>query len=105
MSKANTTIWEPAFSFSLLVFSLQDIAVRSMGGDYSVLQIVLLRSRMCRPTLIFFRREGRGLPTTQQHKLEYLRGVFQFLSFTTYMMGGGGAAIGGSRRHSQFRPL
>jgi drug/metabolite transporter (DMT)-like permease len=30
---------------------------------------------------------GSGRPTTQRHKLEYVRGFFYFLSFTTFMMG------------------
>jgi len=39
-------------------------------------------------TLLFFRLEGqRGLPTTQQPQLEYVRGLFLFLSYTTYFMG------------------
>jgi drug/metabolite transporter (DMT)-like permease len=74
---------------ALLVFSLQDIAVKWIGGDYSVLEIVVFRSLIALPfTLLFFRYEGqRGLPTTQRYKLEYVRGFFLFLSFTTHFMG------------------
>jgi S-adenosylmethionine uptake transporter len=74
---------------SLLIFSLQDVIVKWLGGEYSVLQMVALRSLVALPcTLLFFFGEGgRGLPRTQQRKLEYLRGFFLFLSFTTYMMG------------------
>ena len=74
---------------AMLVFSLQDIAVKYIGGDYSVIQIVLLRSLVALPcTLILFRLEGhQGRPTTRHHKLEYIRGFFFFLSFTAYMMG------------------
>ena len=32
-------------------------------------------------------RGKRGLPTTPQFKLEFIRGIFLFLSFTTAMMG------------------
>ncbi len=73
----------------LLIFSLQDIAVKGMGGDYPVLEIVTFRSLIALPlTLLLFRYEGgRGLPTTQRHKLEYVRGLFYFLSYTTYFMG------------------
>ena len=73
----------------MLIFSLQDIAVKWIGGDYSVLQIVTFRSLTALPlTLLFFRYEGgRGLPTTQRHMLEYIRGVFYFLSYTTHFMG------------------
>ncbi|MCA9916220.1 MAG: DMT family transporter, partial [Anaerolineae bacterium] len=69
-------------------FSLQDIAVKWIGGDYSVIQIVVLRSIIALPaTLILFRMEGgRGRPTTKRHMLEYIRGFFFFLSFTSYMM-------------------
>lgn len=74
---------------ALLILSLQDIAVKWIGGDYSVIEIVVLRSIIALPaTLVLFHLEGgQGRPTTQQHTLEYVRGFFLFLSFTTYMMG------------------
>ena len=59
---------------ALLIFSLQNIAVKWIGGDYSVLEIVMLRSFVALPAaLVLYRLEGnrRGLPTTQHHKLEY----------------------------------
>ena len=73
----------------ILIFSLQDIAVKWMGGSYPILEIVIFRGLIATPiTLLFFRLEGqRGLPTTKQHKLEYVRGLFLFLSYTTYFMG------------------
>jgi drug/metabolite transporter (DMT)-like permease len=72
-----------------LVISVQNIAIKWIGGDYSALEIVAIRSVVALPfTLLFYRYEGqRGLPTTQQPWLEYLRGVFLFLSYTTFMMG------------------
>lgn len=77
------------FLLAALIISIQNIAVKWMGGDYSALQIVAVRSLVALPcTLLFYRYEGgRGLPTTQQPKLEYLRGVFLFLSYTAFMMG------------------
>jgi len=74
---------------ALLIFSLQNIAVKWIGGDYSILEIVTFRSLIALPcTLLFYRYEGkRGLPTTQRHKLEYVRGIFLFLSYTTHFMG------------------
>ena len=74
---------------ALLILSLQDIAIKWIGGDYSVIEIVVFRSLIALPaTLVLFRLEGsQGRPATQQHKLEYVRGFFLFLSFTTYMMG------------------
>lgn len=74
---------------ALLVGSLQGVAVKWIGGNYSVLEIVTFRSMVALPaTLIFFRLEGKkGLPKTSHYKLELLRGFFLFLSYTTYMMG------------------
>src|SRR6266540_1709900 len=74
---------------AMLILSLQNIAVKWIGGDYSVLEIVTIRSLTALPfALLFYRYEGgRGLPVTQQHKLEYWRGIFLFLSYTTYMLG------------------
>ena len=74
---------------ALLILSLQSIAVKWIGGDYSIMEIVLFRSFVALPmTILLYRMEGkRGLPTTQRHKLEYVRGVFLFLSYTTAFMG------------------
>jgi S-adenosylmethionine uptake transporter len=74
---------------SLLIFSLQDIAIKWIGGDYPVSEIVLFRSIVALPAaLLFVRAEGRrGLPTTRRRTLEYTRGLCLFLSFTTYMLG------------------
>ncbi|MCA9973014.1 MAG: DMT family transporter [Anaerolineales bacterium] len=71
------------------VISIQNIVIKWIGGDYSALQIVALRSLVALPfTLVFYRYEGRrGLPTTKQPRLEYVRGLFLFLSYTTFMMG------------------
>ena len=73
----------------MLIFSLQDIAVKWIGGDYPVLQIVILRSLVALPfAFLFLRGEGiRGLPHTPHPWLEAFRGFLLFLSFTTYMMG------------------
>jgi drug/metabolite transporter (DMT)-like permease len=74
---------------AMLIISIQNIAIKWMGGDYSALEIVAVRSLVALPcTLLFYRYEGqRGLPRTQQPKLEYIRGVFLFLSYTGFMMG------------------
>lgn len=74
---------------AMLIFSVQDIAVKWIGGEYSVFEIVVLRSLIALPcTFLFLRYEGkRGYPTTGRSWLEYIRGFFLFLSFTTYMMG------------------
>lgn len=74
---------------ALLIFSLQDISVKWIGGDYPILEIVLFRSLTALPlTLLFFRFEGgRGLPSTTRPGLETVRGLCYFLSYTTYFMG------------------
>lgn len=90
MKSTHNNIWGvTSLVLAMLIFSLQDIAVKWIGGDYPVLEIVIFRSLMALPcTFIFLRYEGwRGRPTTQRYTLEYLRGFFLFLSFTTYMMG------------------
>lgn len=73
---------------AMFILSLQGVVVKWIGGDYSIIEMVLLRSIVAMPlTLLLFRLEGgRGLPTTQRHVLEYLRGVFLFLSYTTAFM-------------------
>ena len=74
---------------AMLIISLQGIVVKWIGGSYPVLEMVVFRNLVALPfTLLFFRLEGkRGLPTTPQFKLEFLRGIFLFLSYTTAMMG------------------
>ena len=73
----------------MLIISLQGIVVKWIGGDYPVMEMVIFRNLVALPfTLLFFRYEGkRGLPTTPQFKLEFIRGIFLFLSYTTAMMG------------------
>lgn len=74
---------------AMLIGSTQAAAVKWIGGNYSVLEIVTFRSLVALPiTVLFFRLEGgKGLPTTKQHTIQYVRGFFLFLSYTTYMMG------------------
>lgn len=74
---------------AMLIGSLQSVAVKWIGGNYSVLEIVTFRSLVALPvTLLFFRLEGKkGMPTTSQPKLQVVRGLFLFLSYTTFMMG------------------
>ena len=90
MNKMSSNIQGAAsLVLATFIFSLQDIAVKWIGGDYPVLEIVVFRSLIALPcTFFFLRYEGRrGLPSTQQPRLEYIRGFFLFISFTTYMMG------------------
>ena len=89
MNRINSNIQGAGFLvLAMLIFSLQDIAVKGIGGDYPVLEIVTFRSVIAVPlTLLLFRYEGgQGLPSTQRHTLAYIRGVFFFLSYTTHFM-------------------
>ena len=74
---------------AMFIISLQNIAIKWIGGNYPVLEIVIFRSLVALPfTILLYRYEGkRGRPTTQQHRLEYARGLLLFLSYTTFMMG------------------
>ena len=74
---------------AMLIFSLQGIVVKWIGGDYSIMEIVLFRSFVALPiTVLLYRLEGnRGLPTTQHHLLEYTRGFFFFITYTSVFMG------------------
>lgn len=90
MTKISPTVKGISFLIlSLLIGSIQGLAVKWLGGSYPVLEMVILRSLVALPfTLLFFRYEGRrGLPTTKHFKLELIRGFFLFLSYTTFMMG------------------
>jgi drug/metabolite transporter (DMT)-like permease len=90
MNRRNNTVRGVGFLvLSLLIFSLQDVAIKWIGGDYPVSELVLFRSIVALPAaLLFVRAEGqRGLPTTSRRALEYARGLCLFFSFTTYMLG------------------
>jgi drug/metabolite transporter (DMT)-like permease len=90
MKITNKNLWGVgSLVLAILIFSLQDIAIKWMGGSYPVLEIVIFRTLVAMPaTLFFFRMEGgKGLPTTKRYKLEFVRGLFYFLSYTTYFMG------------------
>ena len=90
MTKTNSNVKGVSYLvLAMLILSLQGIAVKWIGGDYSIMEIVMFRSFIALPiTILLYRLEGqRGLPTTQQHRLEYVRGFFLFLSYTTAFMG------------------
>ena len=90
MTKTSSNVQGISFLIlALLIISLQNVAVKWLGGDYPALEMILLRNLVALPiTLLLFRYEGkRGLPTTKQFRLQFLRGMFLFLSFTAFMMG------------------
>ncbi|MEA3326645.1 MAG: hypothetical protein U9R53_04975, partial [Chloroflexota bacterium] len=85
----------------------QNIAVKWIGGDYPILEIVFFRSLIVLPcSIVFFRLVGSlMLPTTQRHKLEYVRGFFLFLSYITYLMGLAALPLADIEGHSLFHSL
>jgi drug/metabolite transporter (DMT)-like permease len=90
LKTSSNNVWGVGFLvLGQLIFSLQDISVKWIGGNYPILEIVIFRSFVAMPfTLLFFRLEGQqGLPRTKRHRLEYVRGLFFFLSYTTHFMG------------------
>ncbi len=90
MTRMNANLKGVSFLvLALLILSLQGLAVKGIGGDYSIMEIVLFHSFVALPiTILLYRIEGgRGLPTTQRHGLETMRGFFFFLSYTTAFMG------------------
>lgn len=74
---------------AMLIISTQSVAVKWLGGSYPVLEMVVLRNLVALPfAVLFFWREGQhGLPKTRQLGLEFTRGLFLFVSYTTFMMG------------------
>ncbi|ADK81687.1 DMT family transporter [Sediminispirochaeta smaragdinae] len=74
---------------ALFIISMQSIAVKGLGGGYPVLEMVIFRNLVALPfTLFFLRGEGiKGLPKTKRFRLHFTRGIFLFISYTTYMMG------------------
>ena len=60
MTRASTTMKGAGFLvLALLIISLQNIAVKWIGGDYSALEIVAVRSLVALPcTLLFCRMMG-----------------------------------------------
>lgn len=57
--KNNNLLGITSIVLSMLIFSLQDIAVKGMGGSYPILEIVIFRALMAMPiTLLLFRFEG-----------------------------------------------
>ncbi len=90
MTKTGSTLKGVSFLIlAMLIISTQSIAVKWLGGSYPVLEMVVLRNLVALPfTVLFSRREGqRGLPPTRQLGLEFTRGLFLFISYTTFMMG------------------
>ncbi len=88
-SSADTARGVGFLVLALFVISTQSIAVKGLGGNYPVLQMVIMRNIIALPfSLLFLRGEGiKGIPGTKRLGLHFIRGFFLFVSYTTYMMG------------------
>ena len=72
----------------LFLFSIQDVLIKSLSDDYSVLQIVVIRGIVAvLPILLFIliKIGARGLRTGKP-KLLFLRGVLSFCAYLTYYL-------------------
>ncbi len=71
------------------IFSLQDVIIRLLSGDYSVLQIMFIRALVALgPMALFVYWEGGfGTLRTPTFNMQFLRGILQMLSYTSYYMG------------------
>jgi drug/metabolite transporter (DMT)-like permease len=69
------------------VFSIQDAIVKGLSGVYPVHEIVVVRSLIALPILLFAAlAEERGKLRIHRPGLHLLRGVFLFVSYTTYYL-------------------
>ena len=100
MNKLSSNIQGIGFLvLAMLIFSLQDIAVKWIGGDYPVLEIVTFRSLIALPlTLLFFRFEG-GRDCQPRNSTILIRPWFILLPFLYHALYGiSGVAVGRNRR-------
>ncbi len=72
--------------FALLAFACQDTLIKSLGEQYSVLEILSARNGIVLVILVVFAsaRRGPSLLRTGSPGPLLLRGVFAFLAFSTY---------------------
>ena len=69
------------------VFSVQDVIIKWLSGDYPVLEIVFVRSLVSLPLLFALAslRGGQRLRTAKPFQQAF-RGLLMFLSYTTYYL-------------------
>lgn len=70
------------------VFSIQDVIIKLLSGDYPVLEIVFVRSLVSLPLLFALASlRGRRQALYARHPLQQaLRGLVMFLSYTTFYL-------------------
>ncbi len=72
----------------VLIFSLQDLVIKSISGDYPVHQAMMIRSLTALPILGFMVHRTGGLKLLFSGRLHWLvlRGVVLTLSYTSYYL-------------------
>lgn len=72
----------------MAVFSIQDIIIRTLSGEYSVLEIMFFRSIIALGPMLLMVHMSGGLSTlkTSQPVLMTLRGTLQMLSYVTFYL-------------------
>ncbi len=76
-------------AIGISIFSIQDVIIRLLSGEYSVIEIMYIRALVALgPMAMFVYWEG-GFATlrTPRYVLHFVRGALQMLSYTTYYMG------------------
>jgi drug/metabolite transporter (DMT)-like permease len=70
------------------VFTIQDVIVKKLSGAYPVHEIVVLRSLVALPILIWVTHaEQRGSLKMRRGLLHLLRGLVLYISYTAYYLG------------------
>jgi drug/metabolite transporter (DMT)-like permease len=72
----------------ILAFSVQDVIVKFLSGDYAIHQIVLIRSFVAAPVVAMLAYYGGGLKTLigRQFGVLMFRSVLLYLAYTFYYL-------------------
>jgi len=70
------------------IFSVQDVIIRTLSGDYSVLEIMFIRAVVALGPMALFVYWSGGFATlrTPHLGLQFIRGALQMLSYVTYYL-------------------
>ena len=74
--------------FGIAAFSIQDVIIKHLSGDYSVHQIVMIRSLVALPILVVVAHVegGIGRLRTRRLPLHIARGLLGFCAYTAFYM-------------------
>lgn len=73
---------------AIFVFSIQDVIVKLMSSDYSLFEIVFIRTIFSLGIVLLILRQDGGLPTlkTKTPLLHFVRGFMMFMAYTFFFM-------------------